>query len=252
MKKEFKTFKPIDLKFDDEQGTFSAVFATMNVVDADGDLTIPGAFGKQDVVIGAYAHNSWYGELPVGKGTIHEEGDLAIVEGQFFLDTENGKNTYGVVKGMKELQEWSYSLPEIDYEYREEDGESIRILKRIVVNEVSPCLMGSGIDTRTLDVKSENKDKGMKLLDHVKLITEKVDEVIKRLKAVKEMRELQDRDISKATKEQMSVLVDALSISTTELKRLQEVTLDVTELEREFLNYQKTLYEQGVSNECTD
>ncbi len=243
MKKEFKTFKPIDLKFDDEQGTFSAVFATMNVVDADGDLTIPGAFGKQDVVIGAYAHNSWYGELPVGKGSIHEEGDLAIVEGQFFLDTENGKNTYGVIKGMKELQEWSYSLPEIDYEYREEDGESIRILKRIVVNEVSPCLMGSGIDTRTLDVKI----KGMKLSDHVKLIAEKVDEVIVRLKVVKEMRELKNRDISKVTKEQMSALVGALSVSIEELKRLQQEPLDVTELQKEFLIYQKALSQRGVN-----
>ena len=244
MKKEFKTFKPIDLKFDDEQGTFSAVFATMNVVDADGDLTIPGAFGRQDVIIGAYAHNSWYGELPVGKGSIHEEGDLAIVEGQFFLDTENGKNTYGVVKGMKELQEWSYSLPEIDYEYREEDGESIRILKRIVVNEVSPCLMGSGIDTRTLDVKSE---KGLKLLDHLDKVMKDVNEVNKRLKVIKEMRESQGRNTSKDRLKQIDMLVNALSVSIEELKRLQQEPLDVTELQKEFLIYQKALSQRGVN-----
>lgn len=249
MKKEFKTFKPIDLKFDDEQGTFSAVFATMNVVDADGDLTIPGAFGKQDVVIGAYAHNSWYGELPVGKGTIHEEGDLAIVEGQFFLDTENGKNTYGVVKGMKELQEWSYSLPEIDYEYREEDGESIRILKRIVVNEVSPCLMGSGIDTRTLDVKSE---KGLKLLDHLEKVLEDSKKVTERILQIKEMREKNGKHISKVIMEKANVLADILSNTLKELKLLQAITPVVNELQKEFLNYQKILYEQGVSNECTD
>ena len=249
MKKEFKTFKPIDLKFDDEQGTFSAVFATMNVVDADGDLTIPGAFGKQDVVIGAYAHNSWYGELPVGKGSIHEEGDLAIVEGQFFLDTENGKNTYGVVKGMKELQEWSYSLPEIDYEYREEDGESIRILKRIVVNEVSPCLMGSGIDTRTLDVKSE---KGLKLLDHLEKVLEDSKKVTERILQIKEMREKNGKHISKVIMEKANVLADILSNTLKELKLLQAITPVVNELQKEFLNYQKTLYEQGVSNECTD
>ncbi len=249
MKKEFKTFKPIDLKFDDEQGTFSAVFATLNVIDKDGDLTLPGAFGKQRVVIGAYAHNSWYGELPVGKGTIHEEGNLAIVEGQFFLETENGKNTYGVVKEMGDLQEWSYSFPELDYEYREEDGQSIRILKRMKVNEVSPCLMGAGVDTRTLDVKSE---KGLKLLDHLEKVLEDSKKVTERILQIKEMREKNGKHISKVIMEKANVLADILSNTLKELKLLQAITPVVNELQKEFLNYQKTLYEQGVSNECTD
>lgn len=155
--KHTKRYAIRDLKLDGERGQFMAVFATMNVVDRDGDLTVPGAFGEQRVIISAYGHGSWGGTLPVGKGRIYEKGEEAIVEGMFFLDTAGGSETYKTVKNLGDLQEWSYALPEIDYEIREEDGERIRVLKRIVVNEVSPVLMGAGVDTRTLDVKSVTK-----------------------------------------------------------------------------------------------
>ena len=250
MDSEIKTFTPIDLKLDDEKGTFSAVFATMNVVDKDGDLTLQGAFGKQNVPIGAYAHSSWYGgDIPVGKGSIHEEGDLAIVEGRFFLETDSGKNTYLMVKGMEELQQWSYALPEIDYEIREENGQRIRVLKRIVVAEVSPCLMGSGVDTRTLSIKSEKNKKGLKLLDHLGDVIEEVKDVTERLQAVKKMRKEKGRKISSATLEQMDVLVDVLFVATEELKRLQEVKPDEPGLQQEFLNFQKILSQRGECNE---
>lgn len=149
-----KQYKIRDLKLEGDQGAFSAVFATLNVVDSDGDLTVPGAFGEQRVIVSAYGHGSWGGALPVGKGRIYERGEEAIVEGRFFLDTQAGGETYKTVKNIGDLQEWSYALPEIDYEIREEDGERIRVLKRIKVNEVSPVLMGSGVNTRLLDIKN--------------------------------------------------------------------------------------------------
>jgi len=245
MEKKFKTFTPIDLKLDDEKGTFSAVFATMNVVDKDGDLTLPGAFGQQDVPIGAYGHGSWSGELPVGKGSIHEEGDLAIVEGRFFLETTLGKDTYLAIKGMAELQEWSYALPEIDYEMREENGVRIRVLKRIKVGEVSPVLLGAGENTRTLAIKSEKPKEGLKLLDHLEKVKEEVDAVVKRLQEIKEMREPQGRNISKDALGQMDILADVLSLVVKELKHLQQSPLDETELRREFLSFQKILSQRG-------
>jgi hypothetical protein len=81
------------------------------------------------------------------------------MEGGFFLDTEAGQETYQTIKNVAELQEWSYALPEIDYEMRTIDGETIRVLKRIKVNEVSPVLMGAGIGTRTLSLKQLSEDR---------------------------------------------------------------------------------------------
>ena len=136
-----------------KEGEVRAVISTMNIIDKDGDLTLPGAFGEQRVIISAYGHGSWQGDLPVGKGRIHEEGEEAIMEGAFFLDTVNGRETYQTVKDVGELQEWSYALPKIDYEMQTIDGERVRVLKHIEVPEVSPVLLGAGIGTRTLDIK---------------------------------------------------------------------------------------------------
>jgi hypothetical protein len=141
-----------------EAGAFKALFAPFNVVDKQNDLTLPGAFGQQRVVISAYGHGSWEGRLPVGKGRIYDGPDGGIVEGQFFLNTSGGKDTYTIVKELGDLQEWSYALPEIDFEMGEHEGKKVRILKRIGVNEVSPVLMGAGNGTRTLEVKTMSFD----------------------------------------------------------------------------------------------
>jgi hypothetical protein len=151
--------KSFDLKFTDSKadGSFTAVFSTLNVIDKDGDITLPGALGNQEVIIAGYNHASWgtgTGALPSGKGRIYENGNEGIVEGKFFLDTIAGAETYKTVKAIGSSQEWSYSLPEIDFEFQERDGKRVRLLKRIKVNEVSPVLMGAGNNTRLLDIKS--------------------------------------------------------------------------------------------------
>lgn len=131
--------------------------AAADVIDKDGDVTLKGAFtAGQPVVISAYGHGSWEGRLPVGKGVIREEGDLAIMEGQFFLNTSHGADTFEVVKQLSEddLQEWSYSLHDVTSSRGNVAGKAVRILERIaLVKEVSPVLMGAGVETRTLAAK---------------------------------------------------------------------------------------------------
>lgn len=151
--------KNFALKFKsiNEDGSFKAVFATMNVIDKHTDITLPGAFGRQTVIIGGYNHGSWgkgADALPTGKGVIYENGNEAIVEGNFFLDTYSGNETYKTVKNIGSDQEWSYALAEIDFEFSEREGQRVRILKKIRVNEVAPVLMGAGEGTRLLDIKS--------------------------------------------------------------------------------------------------
>jgi len=145
----------------DETGEFRAEFATLNVVDHDGDVTVPGAFQDgQETLIEAWNHN--YGQLPVGKGVIHEDGDKAVVEGFFFLDTQGGLEHYKTVKALGSLQEWSYTFDVEDSGYGEFDDQDVQFLRKLDVWGVAPVERGAGIDTRTTDIKAakDNKDSG--------------------------------------------------------------------------------------------
>ena len=57
---EFKSFQ-VSLKDDDDTGQIMAQFAVFNEEDSDGDVTLPGAFGKQDVLMSPWGHAAWMG-----------------------------------------------------------------------------------------------------------------------------------------------------------------------------------------------
>jgi hypothetical protein len=149
-----KTLKHVDVKAGDK-GEVTAVFATFNVIDKDGDVTFPDAFDDgAEVVISAYQHQSWGGALPVGKGRIRITKSEALLEGQFFMDTVAGRDTFTVVKNLGPRQQWSYSLDNVTAERGQFDGKDVQFLKRIHVDEVSPVLVGAGVNTRTLATKA--------------------------------------------------------------------------------------------------
>lgn len=151
---DVKRFSPAEVKATAE-GKVTAVFSTFNAVDSDGDVTIPGAMQDgAEVVISSYGHTSWQGALPVGKGVIRTTADEAILEGQFFLDTAAGKDTFAVVKELAGRGQWSYGYDVTDSDYGTFQGREVRFLKGLLVHEVSPVLVGAGINTRTLDTKS--------------------------------------------------------------------------------------------------
>ena len=167
-----KTITRVRVK-DAEQGLVEAVFAShlvsvdqlknasADVIDKDGDVTLKGAFTNgQAVVVSAYGHGSWEGKLPVGKGVIREEGDLAICDMKFFMDTTHGLDAFRTVKELSEdgLQEWSYSLNEVKASRAQVAGRNVRVLEQVaLVKEVSPVLMGAGVDTRTRSVKGRKQ-----------------------------------------------------------------------------------------------
>lgn len=149
-------------------GIVEAVVARVGVVDADGDLFLPGAFGKQKVRVSAYNHKSWPhrgGEMPVGRGTIEERADKVIATVQFFMKTSAGREHFEHVKEMAELQEWSYGWPP-GGEKRAEVTEEMaaqgirRAIKGVPVVEVSPVLMGASVGTGTLSVKDNDSTEG--------------------------------------------------------------------------------------------
>lgn len=173
---ELKTVS-LDLKIN-EEGKFAALFAPFERWDKQNDWTERGAFGRQNVIISAYNHSSTAGDrLPVGKGVIYDGEDGGIVEGKFFLNTSAGRETYETVKGLGELQQWSYYLPKIESEQGERAGKRGRILKRIEVGEVCPVLRGVGNGTRTLAIKGE----GMPFVEQYDAAICAIEEVCERL-----------------------------------------------------------------------
>lgn len=148
-----KTFVPYEFKLD-EAGAVTVAFSRLNIIDSDTDVTFPGALpaGKA-VPMSAYGHTSWDGALPVGKGTIREQGDLGILDGGFFMDTDQGRNAYNTVKAMADLQEWSYGYAVLDGGPGTFDGKRVRELRKLDVFEVSPVLKGAGVGTHTLAIK---------------------------------------------------------------------------------------------------
>lgn len=153
----------VEVKITDEnEGKVQAVFSTLKVIDKDKDVTLPGAFGQQDVRISAYNHQSWQGELPIGKGVINEQGDEAILNGQFFMDVPKARDTFITVKNLGGMMEWSYGYDVLSAEkgtWPDSQGKDapVQILKKLKVHEVSPVLLGAGENTRTLSAKGHQK-----------------------------------------------------------------------------------------------
>jgi len=138
-----------------DRGEVTAIFSTFNVVDADGDVTRPGAFEDgAEVPISAYGHASWQGALPVGKARIRQTDTQAILEGQFFMNTAAGRDTFTVVKELGDLGQWSYGFDVVKQSFGEFEGRQVRFLEKVRVHEVSPVLVGAGVGVRTLSAKA--------------------------------------------------------------------------------------------------
>jgi len=156
-KKIFKSQLKLKGDEDAEVGSFTAVFATLNVIDHQGDVTVPGAFKEgQEVRISYWGHR-WQ-DLPVGKGTIHSDDTMAWLDGKFFLDTEAGNETYKTVKNLGGLQEWSYGFDIEEADLGKFKGEDVTFLRMLEVYEVSPVMLGAGIDTHTLTIKGKGEE----------------------------------------------------------------------------------------------
>lgn len=156
---EYKSAPVRDLKLD-ATGEIVAAFAQLNVIDSDGDVTLPGAFPVKEVPMSAYGHTSWDGALPVGKGSIREEGDWAIFTGQLFMSTTHGRDAYETLKGLGSLAEFSYGYVPTDFSYGQQDGKQVRFLKALDVHEVSNVLKGAGLGTHLRAIKSGAPEPG--------------------------------------------------------------------------------------------
>lgn len=207
-----KTLERVTFKGADDSGLVEAVFSTLNVKDKDGDVTLPGAMGRGEAVaISAYGHRSWDGVPPVGTGTIHEEGDEVILRGAYFMHIPAAAADYQTVKAMSEagLQEWSYSLRNVSSHRGELAGEPVNFIDAVTVNEVSPVLVGAGVNTRTLAMKDGVA--GLRFSEHILAVMAEVDELTKRATDVLALRSAKGKSFAPVSAAAIDQLVEAVN-----------------------------------------
>lgn len=216
---EIKRAPAHELKLD-EQGAITLAFAQLGVVDRDRDVTLPGAFPSKDVPMSGYGHSSWGGALPVGRGSIAEKGDWAVFAGQFLMETDHGRNAYHTVKAMAELQEYSYGYDPVEYSYGQHDGQQVRFLKRLEVFEVSPVLVGAGLGTHTMSIKSGGPGPDLPYADHLEGLLKEWAVFIDRSRDRAGIRAKEGRVLSAATRDRLAALMEALRAAGTDLEAL--------------------------------
>lgn len=215
----------------DEEGSVKAVFSTLNVIDKDGDVTLPGAFTSERVNIAAWGHN--WGALPAGDGVIREAKEEAVFEGSFYLGTPQGDATYQTLKQRHERgfsQEWSYGFDVIEAEPGVVDGKEVRLLKKLKVYEVSPVMVGAGEGTRTLAMKGldvsfdEHTDQMLKAFGeweaHSEQLRVEVEKWVARCQAGSAERQKSGRAISEARRVRIESVSGSLRAAADDLESL--------------------------------
>lgn len=213
-----------------KEGDFLVAFAKLGVVDKDRHITEPGAFPVgREVPVSAYGHTSWPqrgARLPVGKSVIAEEGGFGKAVGGFFLDTTQGKDTYLTVKHLGPLQEWSYGYKTLAARRGKDASGPVLHLTKLDVRELSPTLVGAGVETRTLGIKSGDDDgplAGLPFAEHVERVLLDVGEIVARSKGLRELRVKSGRELSEANRTRLVRLRDSIAL-------LQEQAAEVEEL----------------------
>lgn len=214
--------KSLNLQLKQEKpGDFRAVFSTLNVIDRDGDVTLPGAFEKGAAVnISAWGHN--WGDLPSGDGAIQESGNEAIIEGSFYLGTPQGDATYETLKQRFErnvvTQEWSYGFEVLDASFGQFEGRDVRFLRKLNVFEVSPVMLGAGVNTRTLGMK------GMPFLQELDQVQAAMVDVVQRSQELASLRAKEGRVLSATNRERLASLAEAMQQALVDVRKLLDDT----------------------------
>lgn len=155
---ELKSFGALEIKNAD-QGEVAACIATLNCVDKDGDVLLPGSFPKSSSVkMSGYSHDVVMGgAAPVGKGTVTVDGDKAVFQGKFFMSSSRAREAFAIVKELGEDGEWSFGFPRsVKTEPMTEEWSkkgARRLISGLTPVEASPVFVGAGVGTGTLVTK---------------------------------------------------------------------------------------------------
>ncbi len=220
---EHKSSGPVEVKLADS-GYIEAAFARLNVIDHDGDVTLPGAFPTKDVPMSAFGHTSWEGVPPVGKGTISEQGDWAVFTGNLFMDTTHGRDAHATLKGLGPLAEFSYGFSVLDSEPSVKDGRNVRMLKSLDPFEVSHVLKGAGMGTHLRSIKSGGLGPDMPYADHLAWVLDEVEALNIRSQARADWRAKEGRVLSSANRTSLATIATGLESHAGEIRGLLDAT----------------------------
>ncbi len=217
-----KIFAGTSLKAD-HAGSGTAHIATLNVVDHDGDVTLPGAFGTQHTKM-LPAHD--WSHVPIGKAKIHEDGDKVLADFSLNLDIESARDWHAALKhdlaSDPPLQEWSYGFGVIEASFGDFEGQEVRFLKKLKVREISPVLVGAGVGTHTVAVKNADPQ-SMKLADHIAAAMKSVEEVVARCQKIQIVRKESGRDLAADRYAELKGMEKTLEAIDTAAKALAEL-----------------------------
>ena len=218
--KERKNIAPI---FSDEvEGKVESVFSVFNTIDTDGDVVLPNSiksgYGVKGVAM-VWGHD--WKDL-IGKGEIVQDENKATFKGEFFMDTERGRQAYNTVKAMGDLQQWSFGYEVLDSEngkFQKDNTEvDVRYLKDLKVWEVSPVLVGANQETYTLSVKEqseeteekEQKQDGKRFTEEIEEVLTALISVTQRAKELTALRLQKNKKLSESAYDSLTSLQDEI------------------------------------------
>ncbi len=207
-----------------DAGSGTAHIATLNVIDSDGDVTLPGAFGNQHAKI-VPAHD-WQ-HVPIGKAKIREDGDKVLADFKLNLNIGAARDWHEALKHdlatEPALQEWSYGFGIVEASFGDFEGQEVRFLKGLKVREISPVLAGAGVGTHTVAIKGAEGAESLKLADHIIQAMKAVDEVVERCRKIQIVRKEDGRDLSPDRYAELEGMEKALATIDTAAKALAEL-----------------------------
>jgi hypothetical protein len=147
-----KTIFPFDVKAEGKPGRFQGRASVYGVVDAVGDVVMPGAFtrhlrekGNRLKVLNQ--HNP---EDVIGMATLTDTDTALLANGQLLLDLQSARDAYTRLKGgLIDGVSIGYSTPPGGTRY--EDGH--RLLVDLDLWEISLCTFPANDAARVTDVK---------------------------------------------------------------------------------------------------
>jgi HK97 family phage prohead protease len=156
-----KTFDLIEVKADEERGTFTALASVFGNVDLGGDKMVKGAFkntlekwrksGRSIPVILSHQWDSL--TAYVGKAdprAVYEDDRGLMVQGQLFMDKEAGRDVYRLMKeGL--LTGWSFGY-KVPAGGQKKNGK-VNEVTEVDLFEVGPTLVGMNPEAQLQEVK---------------------------------------------------------------------------------------------------
>jgi hypothetical protein len=227
---------------DEAQGTVEAVVATLNVVDSDRDVILPGAIRDgSKVKLSSYGHDIiTAGAAPVGTATVHVHGDKAILRGRFFMNTQRGREAFETVKALGADGEWSIGfLPERTAPMTKawQERGATRLLSQVKLVETSPVFIGASPMTSTLATKEAGDEAG----DGASGATEDTVELLRTIAGeVMARRDAEKKAVADAAAEVARLDAEAKAAATQEALD-REAAAQAAVFRKEFETFQRTM-----------